>query len=138
MKSLVDILEIPLILSRIQGYAKTTIGKQDVIDTTFLEENLLTQKAKEVDDMMRLMQRFTPLPIGQSHDLHPIISLIEKGSVIRITCDKYRFTNGRKNSRFCANHQTRFSQPCPFMERLVPTKTFKNHLTKKFNSARDD
>lgn len=84
MKSLVDILEIPLILARIQGYAKTTIGKHDVVDANFIEEVNLPQKAKEVDDMMRLMQRFAPLPIGQSHDLHPILSLIEKGSVITI------------------------------------------------------
>ncbi|MFZ9703966.1 MAG: endonuclease MutS2, partial [Bacilli bacterium] len=133
MKSLVDILEIPLILSRIQGYAKTTIGKQDVIDTTFLEENLLTQKAKEVDDMMRLMQRFAPLPIGQSHDLHPIISLIEKGSVITIEgllAISLDLQTVEKILAFVQTIKPDFPNLAPLWKGLFPLKLLKTILQK--------
>ncbi len=84
MKSLVNILEIPLILTRIQSDTKTVLGQSWIMDETFIPEHLLSTKLIEVDEMMRLMVRFSPLPIGQSHDLEPILSLIEKGSVIQL------------------------------------------------------
>jgi DNA mismatch repair protein MutS2 len=84
MKSLVNILEIPLILTRIQTDTKTVLGQQWIMNDTFIPEANLSTKLIEVDEMMRLMVRFSPLPIGQSHDLALILALIEKGSVINL------------------------------------------------------
>ena len=84
MKSLVNILEIPLILTRIQADTKTVLGQTWIMDESFIPENILSTKLIEVDEMMRLMVRFSPLPIGQSHHLEPILALIEKGSVISL------------------------------------------------------
>jgi DNA mismatch repair protein MutS2 len=84
MKSLVNILEIPLILTRIQSDTKTVLGQTWIMDESFIPENLLSTKLIEVDEMMRLMVRFSGLPIGQSHHLEPILALIEKGSVISL------------------------------------------------------
>ncbi len=84
MKSLVNILEIPLILARIQSDTKTVLGQTWILDETFIPEPDLSTKLIEVDEMMRLIVRFSPLPIGQSHPLEPILGLIEKGSVIQL------------------------------------------------------
>ncbi len=84
MKSLVNILEIPLILTRIQSDTKTVLGQSWIMDDSFIPDNLLATKLIEVDEMMRLIVRFSPLPIGQSHPLEPILALIEKGSVIQL------------------------------------------------------
>ena len=84
MKSLVNILEIPLILNRIQSDTKTVLGQTWIMDESFIPENILSTKLIEVDEMMQLMVRFSPLPIGQSHHLEPILGLIEKGSVISL------------------------------------------------------
>ena len=84
MKSLVNILEIPLILTRIQSDTKTVLGQSWVMDENFISENLLSTKLIEVDEMMRLIVRFSPLPIGHSHHLEPMLALIEKGSVIQL------------------------------------------------------
>ena len=84
MKSLVNILEIPLILTRIQSDTKTVLGQKWMMDENFIPETLLPTKLTEVDEMMQLMVRFSALPIGQSHHLEPILALIEKGSVISL------------------------------------------------------
>ncbi len=84
MKSLVSILEIPLILERIKGYTKTSLGQRWILDQTFISESELTLKGNQVDEMMRLMTRFSFLPIHASHDLETSLSLIEKGSVITL------------------------------------------------------
>ncbi len=84
MKSLVSILEIPLILERIKGYTKTSLGQRWILDQTFISESELTLKGNQVDEMMRLMTRFSGLPIHASHDLETSLSLIEKGSVITL------------------------------------------------------
>ena len=84
MKSLVNILEIPLILSAIQSDTKTVLGQTWIMDESFIPETLLSTKLIEVDEMMRLIIRFSALPIGQSHHLEPILALIEKGSVISL------------------------------------------------------
>lgn len=84
MKSLQTILEIPLILERIRPFAKTVLGQQWILQDTFIPEQELPKKSQEVEEMMRLMVRFAPLPIGHSHDLTVIIDLLEKGSVVTI------------------------------------------------------
>jgi DNA mismatch repair protein MutS2 len=84
MKSLEHILEIPLILQRIQAYSKTVLGQKWILETSFIPEIYLPQKAKEVSEMMNLIVRFAPLPISQSHDLEPILAAVEKGSVMHI------------------------------------------------------
>ncbi|MEY3431950.1 MAG: hypothetical protein RIS53_848 [Bacillota bacterium] len=84
MKTLVSILEIPLILERIKGYTKTSLGQQWILDQSFILESELTLKGNQVDEMMRLITRFSALPIHGSHDLEENLSLIEKGSVITL------------------------------------------------------
>ncbi len=84
MKTLVNILEIPLILDRIKSDTKTVLGQRWILRHDFIFEQDLPTKLTEVDEMMRLIVRYSPLPIGQSHDLDPMLSLIEKGSVITL------------------------------------------------------
>ncbi len=84
MKTLVNILEIPLILDRIKSDTKTVLGQRWILSHEFMFEQDLPTKLTEVDEMMRLIVRYAPLPIGQSHDLDPMLSLIEKGSVITL------------------------------------------------------
>ncbi len=84
MKSLVDILEIPLILSRIQADCRTALGRQWILKTDFISFETLQIKNQEVDQMMSLMTRYSGLPILQSHDLGPVIDRLEKGSMIDI------------------------------------------------------
>ena len=108
MKTLVNLLEIPLILDRIKSDTKTVLGQRWILNHTFFSEHELASKLIEVDEMMRLIVRFSPLPIGQSHDLEPILSLIEKGSVMTLegllsvqldlqTTEKiYQFVHGLK------------------------------------------
>jgi DNA mismatch repair protein MutS2 len=82
MKTVQAILEIPLILERIQPYAKTVLGQHWIMDDTFIPAEFLKQKAQEVEEMMRLIARYQVLPIVQSHDLTPLLGLLAKGSVI--------------------------------------------------------
>lgn len=84
MKTLVSILEIPLILERIKGYTKTSLGQRWIVDQTFILESELTIKGNQVDEMMRLMTRFSALPIQASHDLDVHLASIEKGRVITL------------------------------------------------------
>ena len=84
MKTLVSILEIPLILERIKGFSKTILGQRWILDQTFISESELPLKGNQVDEMMRLMTRFAALPIHASQDLETSLSLIEKGSVITL------------------------------------------------------
>ncbi|MFZ9139475.1 MAG: endonuclease MutS2 [Bacilli bacterium] len=84
MKTLVSILEIPLILERIKGYTKTSLGQRWIVDQTFILESELTMKGNQVDEMMRLMTRFSALPIQTSHDLDVHLASIEKGRVITL------------------------------------------------------
>jgi len=84
MKTLVSILEIPLILERLKGYTLTTLGQRWIVDETFIHESELPLKGHQVDEMMRLMTRFSALPIHGSHDLENSLLLIEKGSVISL------------------------------------------------------
>jgi len=84
MKTLVSILEIPLILERIKRYTKTSLGQRWILDQSFIHESDLPLKGNQVDEMMRLMTRFSALPIHASQDLETNLSLIEKGSVITL------------------------------------------------------
>jgi DNA mismatch repair protein MutS2 len=85
MKSLVDILEIPLILNRIQSNCRTVIGKQLILHSDFIPFESIIEKNQEVDQMMTLISRYQVLPIGHSQDLNPLLDRLEKGSIIDIS-----------------------------------------------------
>lgn len=84
MKSLIDILEIPLILERIQTNTRTSLASKWILNSEFIPAIDLKEKSIEVEEMMNLKLRFGRLPIDQSHDLTTLIGLIEKGSIITI------------------------------------------------------
>lgn len=84
MKTLISLLEVDQILEQISRFSRTALGKKKVLDGTFIDEAILTERLKLCDEMLSLLIRFGSLPIEGSDDLLPTIDIIEKDGVLSI------------------------------------------------------
>ena len=84
MKPMTELLELPIIIDQIKGFSATQIGKKLLEDTSFIPEELLTTKLKEVDESLQILIRFGPFPVTQSFDLTQTFARLLKQSVLTI------------------------------------------------------
>lgn len=84
MKTIQDIIELPLILERLSQFAMTPMGKEWTHKSSFFLRDELQDKLNEVDETMRMIARFGSWPIQPSQPLTPTLKAVEKGRMLHV------------------------------------------------------
>ena len=84
MKSIAQLLEIQQVLLEVQGYARTEVAKQGLLNERFIPEPELTSYNAHVKELFKYGIQFGLLPIISSQNLIPVYELMSKQGVLSI------------------------------------------------------